>query len=237
MARYRDRIAALTYPEAAGWPEFTRLTAQHADLQTRYRDTAGEADRLDRTRDTALDKDREAYAQALLDGKADPGQKHTQAHDKKAADKRRERDALRVAVQRTEDTIQDLLETEGTDRVASLDADLTEGREKAQALLADLATRLSTIQENRAVAAWVRKALRDGHATSYRPATAGTTGWAEGLKRANGEDHTLADVFAALDRTLQPPAPAEPRRPGAHVPPDQQNWGQVGAALTSGGAA
>lgn len=60
---------------------------------------------------------------------------------------------------------------------------------------------------------------------------------AEGLKEPNGYDHTLEAVFAVLDRALQPPAPVEPRRPGRHVPPDQQNWGAVGAALTSGGGA
>lgn len=231
----RDRLAALIYPDVTDWPEFTHLTAQHADLQARYRDAMTEADRLDRTRDTALEKDREAYAQALLDGKGDPGQKHTQAHDKAAADKRREGDALRVAVQRTEDAIQDLLEDQGTDRVAALEADVAEGREKALVLLGELADLLGSIQETNAQVAWVRKALRDGRPTSYKGGNAGTTGYVQGLKGPNGYDHTVADVFAALNRALQPPAPVEPRRPGRHVPPDQQNWGQVGAALTSGG--
>lgn len=236
MARYADRLAAITYPEVSDWPAFTHLTAQHADLQARYRAAAQEADRLDRTRDTALEADREAYAQALLDGKDDPGQAHTQAHDKAAADKRRECDALRVAVQRTEDAIQDLLEAEGADKVAALGTRTDADRRKAQTAMAKLADLLGSIQENKAQVAWIQRALRDGRPTSYRGGAAASTGYAEGLKGPNGYDHTLADVFAALERAIQPPAPMAPRQPGRHVPPDQQNWGHVGAALTSGGA-
>lgn len=234
MARYRDRLAAITYPELGDWPEFTRLTAQHADLQARYRAAAEEADRLDRTRDTALEADREAYAQALLDGHDDPGQAHTHAHDKAAAAKRRECDALRVAVQRTEDAVQDLLGDDGQARMESLEAQADADRKKAQAAMAKLAAHLGSVQETKAQVAWVRKVLRDGRPTSYKGGKAATTGYAEGLKGPNGYNHTLKAVFAALDRALQPPAPAEPRRPGRHVPPDQQNWGHVGAALTSG---
>lgn len=237
MARYRDRLAAITYPDMGDWPEFTRLTAQHGDLQARYRAAAEEADRLDRSRDHALEADREAYAEALLDGQDDPGQAHTQAHDKAAADKRRECEALRVAVQRTEDAIQDLLEAEGQARVEALTAQADADRRKAQAAMSKLATLLGSVQETKAQVAWVRRSLRDGRPTSYKGGAAATTGYMEGLKGPNGYDHTLEAVFAALDRALQPPAPVEPRRPGRHVPPDQQNWGAVGAALTSGGGA
>lgn len=232
----RNRMAAMTYPEVDGWADFTRLTTQHADLQARYRDALNEADRLDRTRDQAQEKDRDAYAQALLDGKGDPGQKHTQAHDKAAADKRREGEALRVAVQRTEDTIHDLLEAEGGAKVAALEADLGVAREKAQALLAELATHLGSIQDTQSVVAWVQRTLREGRPTSYR-ALGGLAGRVEGLKRPNGEDHILDDVLAALNSTVQPPTAPTPPAPGTHVPLDQQNWGHVGSALTAGGFA
>ena len=106
--------------------------------------------------------------------------------------------------------------------------------QKAQAAMGKLAALLGSVQETKAQVAWVRRTLRDGRPTSYKGGQAATTGYAEGLKGPNGYDHTLDAVFAALDRALQPPAPAEPRRPGRHVPPDQQNWGHVGAALTSG---
>lgn len=228
MAR---RIAPITYPEVHGWKAFTDLQTRHLDLQVRYRDTAQASDRLDRTRDQALEADREAYAQALIDRKPDPGQKHVQAHDKAAADKRREMEALQVAVQRTEDEIQDLLEAEGAEQAADLEAAMAESREKAQGLLEDLAAVLIDVQAQGSVAGWIRRTRKDGQATSYRGVGGGTTGLAEGLKGPNGYDHTLDAVFTALRNTLEGPKPPKVRQPGEHVPLQEQNWGEVQAAL------
>lgn len=228
MARH---IAPIAYPEVPDWKAFTDLRARHLDLQGRYRDTAQASDRLDRTRDHALEADREAYAQALIDGKPDPGQKHVQAHDKDAAAKRREMEALQVAVQRTQDEIQDLLDAEGAAQVAELQAVMTEGRTQAQGLLEDLAGILTEVQRRQAVADWIARALRDRQATSYRGATGGTTGLAEGLKGPNGYEHTLEAVFASLRATLEGPKAPKVRKPGEHVPLQEQNWGDVQAAL------
>ncbi|QIK76044.1 hypothetical protein [Nocardioides piscis] len=221
----------MTYPEVEEWKAFTGLQARHLELQDRYRDTAKASDRLDRTRDQALEADREAYAQALIDGKPDPGQKHVQAHDKDAAAKRREMEALQVAVQRTEDEIQDLLNAEGAEQAAALEAAMAEGRVKAQGLLEELAAVLTDVQTQGAVAAWIQRARRDGQAVSYRGASTGTTGLAEGLKGPNGYDHTLEAVFTALRATLEGPKPPKVRQPGEHVPLQEQNWGAVAEAL------
>ncbi len=231
MARHHDRLPATNYPELSDWPEYTHLTAQHADLQARYRSSAQETDRLDRTRDTALEADREAYAQALLDGKDDPGQAQTHAHDQAAADKRRECDALRLAVQRTEVTIQELIEAEAPKRLAALESQADAEQRKTQAALAKFITFLVGMQETRAQAAWLRRVLSDGHATSYRGGNGIPTGHAEGLKAPNGYDHTLQNALDALDRTVQPAAPTEARAPGEHVPLRDQTWAEVGPAF------
>ena len=227
MAR---RMATMTYPEVPDWKAFTDLRARHLDLQDRYRDAAQDSDRLDRTRDQALEADRDAYAQALIDGKPDPGQKHTQKHDQEAAAKRREMEALRLAVQRTEDEIQDLLGADGKERLEALQAGMADDRAKAQALLDDLAAAMEDLGACQAVAAWLQRAMNDYQPRAFTGTGPGM-GRVQGLKRPNGEDHITTDVLAALRATLEGPQPPKARQPGEHVALQEQNWGEVQAAL------
>lgn len=227
MAR---RIATMTYPEVPDWAPFTDLRARHLDLQQRYRDAANDSDRLDRTRDRALEADRQAYAQALIDGKSDPGQEHTQQHDKAAAAKRREMEALRLAVQQTEDEIQDLLGSEGAERLAILQGELASDRTKAQGLLDRLTGAMEGMGARQSVTTWLQRAVKDYEPRSFTGTGAGM-GRVVGLKKPNGEDHIATEVLAALRATLDGPKPPKVRQPGEHVPLQEQNWGAVQEAL------
>lgn len=197
----RGNTPSLPPAELIEQPAIRQAVERHTAAREAEHAASLDATVLEQTRPQAVAMDRDAYADALEGGKRDPGQKHTDAHDKKVADAQRRADAARVVTQRAFAALAETVAAHEAEWAELVDKRLHDARQQYAAALDALAERHVQLAQASALAAYLA-----GGGRRFRPAAANTV-----ELRRNAEPRVqVVELLGALRSLAEPPTVQKP---------------------------
>src|SRR5215211_69389 len=113
-------------PRHAPWDELKEAREEYERLMQERRVTNRRLGALMRERDSAINRDRMALAQAIKEGKAEPGDKNVQQVEKEVAACRRRIEAIEIALDDAEQALIDVVDEYRDDWIEETEPTLDE---------------------------------------------------------------------------------------------------------------
>lgn len=179
--------------------EYTQARGQHYDLV--------------KSRSQAVDRDRLAYTEAIEEGKSDPGQEQTRAHDALVAEAARREEALELALERAYTKLLDAIERRKHHVVTCAHERAEKARQALAGAIEQVAEHRRSLAEAYALEIWVEKVASQGSA-HWNPLSYLVS--LRSLQGRGGDPVTVDQTLDAL-RALATP-------PDDHVTADQRSW-------------
>jgi len=188
-------------PIAAAAAELTRLAVAAAVARE-------QAHALEVARADVEAADRRALGRALAEGKPDPGTKALADHDADIATARRRHQALEAAVTEAASAFTTVVERHRSAWLEAVESEATKARAKYAALVAELVAARAKLDEQAAVARWIRRWPAPKAYAAVAPPVFG-------LVSRNGDPFGWAEVADALTADAAPPEPVKLSSPVA----------------------
>ncbi len=137
------------------WPDLAKVDAEIRRLGALHTETEGLLARLGASRETAAQEDAAAYAKALRERKADPGNPKTETLEKNLVDARRKLDALGVALQDLDAERRTLMDAGRKKWSAEVEAKLPEAAEALRGAVAAVQLARGHLHALQGLARWL----------------------------------------------------------------------------------
>lgn len=177
-------------PESRLWPEIQPLVAEYRKLLGDRRASQQQLGRLEDDYLRAVESDKVALAQALRDGKPDPGSKAVEKLDKERANTRRTIESLEIAILDVEAELDQAIEEQKAGQAERVEDEISEACEEYAAAIDALETARQTLVESVAM----RRFLESFPERSWRPG--GWKLWK--LLATHGDPYDFGKVAEAL---------------------------------------
>jgi hypothetical protein len=179
------------------------VRSREADLASARATVVEAAKRID----AAIADDRQAYADALDRGEADPGRQAEGAARAQLEECQRRVAAEEVRLQRAEVALREAIVASAETWRSQLDAEAERGRGQARRAVGELRAALALIGDALSTRHWL-DAGKSGD-FRHRPVGVTTGSFAPSSRRrtANSEPLTADEIFAYVDELVDPPAP------------------------------
>src|SRR5579864_5844228 len=116
-------------PEDKLWPEVQPLVKEYRKLVGDRRAAQQQLGQLEDAHIRAVESDKVAYAQALREGKPDPGNQAVEKLNKERANTRRTIESLEVAILEVEAELEDVIEAGKAEQAVRVEAEIGEACE------------------------------------------------------------------------------------------------------------
>lgn len=201
----RGRLPNMPPPAAIEHEEIRAAVEAWQAAQLTASTASHDAFRLSQERSHALEKDNLAAADAIEAGRADPGQKNTDAADRLIANANRKAAATEIVAGRALDSLRVVIDRDAGRWAVMANDRLDAARRKWTALLDEVAVVGAELSEATAVASYTEFGRwKPGAHANQVP-----------LRRGGGNTASLTDVIFGLAALAAPPAPRPPAAQGA----------------------
>ena len=182
-------------PESKLWPEVQPLAKEYRKLVGDRRAAQQQLGQLEDAHVRAVESDKVAYAQALREGKPDPGNKAVEKLNKERANTRRTIESLEVAILEVEAELEDAIEAQKAGQSERIQAEIEEACVVYAAAIDELAVARQSLAEIVAM----RHFLKEFPERGYKPA-----GWPVfKLQAPSGDPYDFGRVSDALHNEIE----------------------------------